>query len=233
MAESRRLHRILTSVQGHYGYLLAALLTIFAIYPFTLGRSWVTVVLEGAYLATIVACLLVSLGKNAWRAILYAAIASELLTFASRMMNMSALHAPGRMLRVVVLFVVMLAVLRDVMRSREVTMNTVFAAASVYLLMALAWASIFMALESVDPGAFELTEAAGRAGMEPDAQLLYFSMITLTTVGYGDISPLSPQARTLAALEGLIGQLYVAIIIARLVALEISGRHRQHGNDGS
>ncbi len=51
-------------------------------------------------------------------------------------------------------------------------------------------------------------------------------MVTITTIGYGDINPLTPPARTLAALEGLIGQLFLAIIIARLVALEISDRIR-------
>ena len=55
-------------------------------------------------------------------------------------------------------------------------------------------------------------------------QLLYFSLITLTTVGYGHITPLSPPARFLAALEGLIGPLYLAIMITRLVALEMAHR---------
>ena len=69
--------------------------------------------------------------------------------------------------------------------------------------------------------------------MKDDSQLIYYSMITLTTVGYGDITPVSPQARTLAALEGLIGQLYVAIIIARLVALEIVGRRKRDEKEES
>jgi hypothetical protein len=69
-------------------------------------------------------------------------------------------------------------------------------------------------------GAF--AESAGDAPL--DVQLTYFSLVTLTTIGYGDITRVSSQVRILSALEGLIGQLFLAIIIARLVALEISSR---------
>ena len=64
MAESGKLYRMIKGVRGHYGYLLASLLMIFAIYPFVHKGSWVNYMLEAAFLATIVACLLVSLGKK-------------------------------------------------------------------------------------------------------------------------------------------------------------------------
>jgi hypothetical protein len=120
--------------------------------------------------------------------------------------------------------------LANILRSTRVTMNTVYGAACIYLMLALAWASIFVLLEWMWPGSFtlELPAAASwqeRFGvMARDSELFYFSMITLTTVGYGDISPISPPARTLAALEGLIGQLFLAIIIARMVGMELATR---------
>ena len=83
--------------------------------------------------------------------------------------------------------------------------------------------------ESPEPAApADPVPAAGadtaEAGPRLEAELNYFSIITLTTVGYGDVSPVSPQARTLAALEGLIGQLYLAIIIAMIGLLRsVSG----------
>ena len=64
--------------------------------------------------------------------------------------------------------------------------------------------------------------ASTGAGSSKDAALTYYSYITLTTVGYGDVTPASPGARTLSMLEGLVGQLYVAIIIARIVAQQIT-----------
>jgi len=233
MSDSDRFDRFAGRVQGHYGYVLAALLIIFAIQPFTVEHGWVALLLEGAYFVTIFTCLMVSLGKRTWRALLFAAVTVESLAFVARLTDVSILETPGRILRVMVLFIVMFAVLRDVVRSKTVTMNTVFAASSVYLLMALGWGSIFIVLEALIPGSFKLTQATGHHVMDADAQLVYFSMITLTTVGYGDITPLSPQARSLSALEGLIGQLYVAIIIARFVALEIVARRIQDEKDES
>jgi voltage-gated potassium channel Kch len=71
----------------------------------------------------------------------------------------------------------------------------------------------------MDSGAFRLGE-----GRDPRLELTYYSFVTLTTVGYGDITPLIPAARSLAIAEALIGQLFPAILIARLVSMEIAAR---------
>ena len=60
--------------------------------------------------------------------------------------------------------------------------------------------------------------------MATQADLMYFSLITMTTIGYGDITPTSPPARMLSALQGVVAQLYIAIIIARLVGMELANR---------
>jgi hypothetical protein len=115
------------------------------------------------------------------------------------------------------------SLLMDIARSRRVDMNVVFGACCVYLLLGLIWAAVYSLLESAAPGSFDLS---GRPdGAESAASgLVYYSFITMTTVGYGDIVPLSPPARALSALQGLVGQLYLAIVIARFVGLEISTR---------
>jgi hypothetical protein len=70
------------------------------------------------------------------------------------------------------------------------------------------------------PGAFAGALNAADGGGE----LIYFSFVTLTTMGYGDITPIHPIARSLAITEALTGQLYIAILLARLVSLELHGR---------
>jgi hypothetical protein len=89
---------------------------------------------------------------------------------------------------------------------------------------AVLWAVIFSAIEFCQPDSF-----AGPNDLEllmfGSAETsfgLYYSMVTLTTLGYGDITPLNPIARMFAALESFIGQLYVAILVARLVGIQIS-----------
>jgi hypothetical protein len=106
--------------------------------------------------------------------------------------------------------------LRQVMAERQPSIDTVFGASCVYLLLGMAWSMLFLIIETASPGSYRLDTADGTDGAR---DLLYFSYITLATVGYGDVTPLSRPARAFAALEGIIGQLYVAVTIARLVAL--------------
>jgi voltage-gated potassium channel Kch len=84
-------------------------------------------------------------------------------------------------------------------------------------MLATFWFALYNVIEAINPGSFVQTGAAPPATV-PRPAFLYFSLITLTTVGYGDILPISPVARMLAALEGATGALYIAITVARLVA---------------
>jgi hypothetical protein len=225
------LTRIKQSFRGHYGYVLGSLLVILTIYPFVGEEGWLGWLLDLSFVVVILSCFLVSLGQRIWGVVLILAIAGEIIATLARVSGIEFFQSPGRVLRVVVLIAAMVVVLRDVLRAKRVTMDTVFAACSVYLLMALVWSSLYIAIEVLAPGSFKLGPTEGPGSMGTASQLVYFSMITLTTVGYGDITPNTPQASMLAALEGLIGQLFIAIILARLVALELTGRRKQSGDE--
>jgi hypothetical protein len=93
----------------------------------------------------------------------------------------------------------------------------------VYLLVGLAWGYVFEILTLVDPGSFQVAQHVGLPAMRMDV-FRYFSFVTLTTLGYGDILPITPFARSLTTLEALFGQLYPAVIVARLVSLELADR---------
>ena len=99
-------------------------------------------------------------------------------------------------------------ILLNVLRSERVTSDKIFAAICVYLLVAYAWTFAYAVMESNEPGSFTGLKVAGdseRAALV--MELRYFSFATLTTVGYGDISPRSPVARTFATLEAVMGQI--------------------------
>jgi len=105
-------------------------------------------------------------------------------------------------------------------RPGRVTFYRVAGAVVVFLLFGHAFVDAYYLIESLSPGSFHfVSPPAGRSGL--NGRLVYFSFATLSTVGYGDVTAVHPLARSLAAIEALTGQLYPAILIARLVALAI------------
>jgi hypothetical protein len=103
---------------------------------------------------------------------------------------------------------------RTLLKEMAVTRETISLAISVYLLLAVAWGLFFMLLYELQPNSFNL------GSQTIVSSRLYFSLTTLATVGYGDILPLTLQARYAAVAEGITGQFYLAILVARLVALQ-------------
>jgi voltage-gated potassium channel Kch len=93
--------------------------------------------------------------------------------------------------------------------SRSVAQAQLYTAVNIYLLLGLLWATLYLAIDAFSPGSIPA---------DRQTELLYFSLVTLATIGYGDIVPLSGEARILAALEGVTGVLYIAITVALLVS---------------
>ncbi len=122
-------------------------------------------------------------------------------------------------------------IIRQVLRAGAVTPRRVQGAVAVYLLLGLLWAIAYEIVERLQPGSFNVGTHHARADLQ---QLGYFSFTTLTTLGFGDILPLSPLAQSLVMAEALVGQLFPVILIARLVAMEIEYRtHPQKHNSES
>ncbi len=104
----------------------------------------------------------------------------------------------------------------SILRSKHIHLNQIYGAISVYLLIGITWGYIYGFIEKLHPGSFFFGPNANYMIAGPD--LLYYSFITLTTVGYGDIVPLTTYARTFAVLEAVFGVFYTAILISRLVS---------------
>jgi hypothetical protein len=130
-----------------------------------------------------------------------------------------ATATPTTLSSLVCLGLMAILVLIQAFRAGPVTVHRIQGAVAAYLFLGLAWAYAYELVAALAPGAF----AAAQPGALPGRGLMYFSFVTLTTVGYGDITPVHPAARTLALLEALTGQLYPAILLARLVSLQASG----------
>ncbi len=118
-----------------------------------------------------------------------------------------------------------LIVARIFRHTDRVTVDTINGAICVYLLMGIAWAQAYALLAAIEPGSFSFNGEILVTGAHSFDRFISFSFITLTTLGYGNVVPLTPRADALAIAEAIAGQLYLAVLLARLVAMEIS-RHR-------
>ena len=106
--------------------------------------------------------------------------------------------------------------LHRIVAVKESNFDILCGAAAVYLLIGVVWGVWFRFIETLMPGSFVLTGTGEAIGW---SNFVYFSLATLTTLGYGDITPVSPVARVWATLEAVAGVLYVALLISRLVSL--------------
>lgn len=134
------------------------------------------------------------------------------------------------------LLVTVAALVTRLFTVRRVTLDTIGAAVCAYLLMGVAWGFIFAAIELSHPRAFStaLLQPAHN-GISPLFEsmhsFMYYSFVCLTTMGYGDIVPITDPARIFSVMEAVFGQLYIAILISRLVSLEVAQSMLQERED--
>jgi hypothetical protein len=115
---------------------------------------------------------------------------------------------------------VALVMLRNILaRGSDVTFGLISGAIAIYLLIGVIFANLYGMVALIDPSAFSgAVEGAAAASI----RFYYFSMVTITTLGYGDVLPINEVARGLAALEAILGQIYLTVLVARLVGMNIS-----------
>jgi hypothetical protein len=132
-----------------------------------------------------------------------------------------------------------LTILTHVLSPRHVTLNTIFGALCVYILIGVMWAHIYSAVQllqfNLDPfGLGLILEAGGdvkAVRTQALSALMYHSFVTLTTLGYGDIVPATQTARSLCILEAIVGQIFLVVLVAGLVGHYVSSRPRRGDED--
>jgi voltage-gated potassium channel len=116
--------------------------------------------------------------------------------------------------------------LRSLLKQKEVTSETISMSVSVYLLLGLTWALLYMVIFAFQPQAFSFGSSPAPILASEQQNVfplfVYFSLTTLSTVGFGDITPLTLQSRYAAVAESITGQFYLAILVARLVGMQMS-----------
>ncbi len=121
------------------------------------------------------------------------------------------------------------SILLEIFRKKAITVDLIYGSICVYLLIGVAWAYVYSALESIFPGSFHFAQQTSSLDTSPVplSLFIYYSFVTLATLGYGDITPVTPPAQSMAVLEAITGQFYLVILVARLVGIYIFNNSKQ------
>ncbi|MBW2543009.1 MAG: hypothetical protein JRF15_13055 [Deltaproteobacteria bacterium] len=218
---------------GRFTVLLGALVIYMCALPFLSGTGFGLLALRvGSSLLLLAAVYSVS--KRRWQFVLAIALA---IPAVGVQLFPPVIGEPGTLMvrlgmSAIVLFYIMVLISIFLLEQSRVSADMVLGAVNIFLLLAIAFMFLHAFVEVVQPGSYLYQGDSLTAVLEghPEAEalafLLYFSVVTLTTLGYGDIAPALPAARMLCSLEAVIGQLFVAIFVARMVAIHISHRDR-------
>ena len=221
--------------KNRYTWLLGALLLMLIIGPLV-GRF--ELIGAGLYVGDLIlAIVLLSAVRFLFERHLHFAICLGLAVLAmlaggsSRLLDpefANAVRVTGHVMEASLLGYMMILIGLDIFRTDEVDGDTIAGSISVYLLLASLFAVVFTIEGNLNPEAFRMPSdiEVPDGSMGPDRVMVYFSLTTITTLGYGDITPRGEMARSLSNLEALLGQVYLTVLVARLVGRNLSRARR-------
>ncbi|MEM1156093.1 MAG: ion channel [Pseudomonadota bacterium] len=166
-------------------------------------------------IALLITFFTLDFGRSWRRFVATVFLAIVLITIGSFFSDSPWLTLAYRSLSLLFFLVTMIVSSPAVLFSGTPTRNAIMGTLALYLLLGIVWANLYALMVFFIPGAFKGLDP--QPGVDPLPQLLYFSYVTLATLGYGDISPLAPIAKTLAYLQAITGTFYLAIIVASLI----------------
>jgi len=215
-----------------FGYMLVALSALFAgtvVLDYT-GRFLTPRLVVGISVVLLVQVLLLAVvqverGRArslfGFRLLIAAAIVVQLV---SALVGHPTLQIVAPLLGAIAIGYTIVAVLGHLIRARDASTETIYAAICVYLLMGVFWSVIYSVMARIEPDAFMQSNGSAPplgAGAGSISSL-YYSMVTLTTLGYGDVTPVTTAARMSAAIEATLGQVFLVVLVARLVGLNVA-----------
>ena len=213
--------------QWGQGVLLVLLLSLFAVQPLVLRLDWSELVIQGLYGAILIGALAAVSDRR--KPVLIGLVAMlPAIGFGAFRFTYEWAQIVSGIAALLFLVVVIAAILRHAFTRPTVTLNSVLGALNVFLLLALAWHLMYELADVFVEGAFSGLSEVPRMR---STQIYYFSVVTLTTLGYGDVTPTSPETMSLASAQAIVGQGYLIVLVAYLVARLVTEHSREQRPD--
>ncbi len=206
---------------GYYTYLLFFLVLVFAFRP-TSESFWYVSTWKSFFTLTVLTAIFNAKHHHGVKvAAIVLAIPVFILSWGELLFVSNPLFIFHMFCTIAFLAICTASILRDVILHARVTGETLRGVVCAYFMIAFLFAYIYYLLEYLMPGSFHLigNEGALSAHSHHTSVMMYFSFVTLLTIGFGDITPLLDLSQTFVILEGIVGQFYIAILVARIVSV--------------
>lgn len=218
--------------------LLLVVAPLAGVFQHQLGRTFAACLIVVVWAGVlIVAALAVSEHNRQSRVAIGLALACILLSVPAHLMDSPALRITQDVLAILLFAHIVRLLIRALFRQRTVDHDTIAASLCGYLLIGVGFAVVYSLVIEINADAIRIPPSSDtqretmRFGDHTTGTTLYFSFVTLTTLGYGDIVPVSMPAQLLTTAEALIGQFYLVVLVARLVGLHITNQMRDHRDE--
>lgn len=200
-------------MKSRFIYIIFAIMLVLLVNPFIRPLGLIGHLLSTLFLSMIPLASAYALTEDRKKAIIVLIIAAPfvILDGLNVFFTYRSLMVVAFSFGTILYFYIVILLVINLLSIRVITADLIFCAISIYLLIGIMWAGIYSVLEGISPGSF--SEAS---------DLLYFSFVTLTTVGFGDVAPLSILCKRLAVFEAAMGSIYMAVIIAMIVGRYMS-----------
>jgi len=204
---------------GRFFSLLVSLLLLFTLRPFMEGLINISLLMDVFITFILISGIYAASEK---KEVLIVALAFAVPAFAGSwsllFMESSSLQIMTKVSSALFFVYTATILIFYLFKAKDVTSDIIIGAICAFFLIGLMWANLFEILQIFHPNAFHFSQG----GSINTNSFIYYSFVTLTTLGYGDITPSISSAKSLSVLEAVTGQIYMAVVVARLVGLHIA-----------
>ena len=206
--------------KGRFLYLLVMILSLFLISPLVDEFISIRLLLDIFWTAIFLSAIY-AVSQKKHHLVIGVLLALPMLSsiWSSYLLQHTGLRVFGYLCGAAFFAFIIFQILIFIFNQERVSKDLIMGAALVYLLMGLGWTFIIAIVELLHPGSYAMAQVEG---VRLTQHFLYYSFVTMTTLGYGDITPVTRLARSLCILEAVIGQLYLVVSVAWLVGMHVS-----------
>ena len=213
-------------------YLFILLIALVILFPILKGLSFQAVILNSVFTFILIA-IVYGIREKRW--IIYIGLVFGVpwlvVVWINLRLNLLVLRIISAILMTFLFSYTLVILVRHIIEAKKISADLLFGAGCIYMLIGFAWSGVCITIELIRPSSFLQITAEGYKPVGHSFDLVYYSFITLTTLGYGDITPQLPLTRSFAILEAITGVLFMGILIGTLVGIFVAHRARAHHRD--